>query len=230
MNRIASFQFSSFSCIILLLSAAVFCGENAPPDKTAEPATSEQIVRERFLLAYQTAKNSDRKAETADMLQGLKERESHRLLTGMLADRDEKVRLRACKAISGTPDSDGYFVKPLMGALADNSATVRIAAADALGSAQIKADAIKALTFSMMSSVGQLETKNSTAVIEAYDKALERLAGQRSPLRDARALSNFWMDYWKKNEESLRQADSARLPGSEPVRPEGLPRDSFDKK
>jgi len=229
-------QILQFSCVFIMLllqsPLRVRGGESTPVEKSdsqIDAKSPEQIIRERFLLAYQTAQNSDRKAETADMLRGLKERESHRLLTGILADREEQVRLRACKTIAATTDPTGYFVKPLMGALSDTTEKVRIAASEALSSALIKADAIKALAFAMMSTVGQLDTKSNTEVVDAYDKALEKLSGQRSPQRGARAVSSFWIDYWKKNEEALRAADKIRLAEVDPVRPEGLPRDSFDK-
>ena len=215
-----------FTFAILLLGAAL---------RAAEPAaeSSEQVIRQRFLVAYQTAEQPERKAETVDMLRGLKEKESQRLLAGMLGDRLDGVRLRACAAIAATPDPEGYFVKPLMGALADPLPEVRVAAAEALASASVKADAIKALTFGLMSVVGQLSSediKHEIAVVSAYDKALEKLTGDHSPERGPRGLSTHWMDYWKKHEADLRTAESKLKDQDEPVRPEGLPKDSFDKK
>lgn len=215
-------------CVFALFSVGLL---RAADDAEKEPP-SEQIIRQRFLVAYQTAEQPERKAETVDMLRGLKDKESLRLLAGMLGDRIDLVRLRACAAIAKTPDPDGYFVKPLMGALADPQPTVRVAAAEALGSASIKADAIKALTFGLMSVVGQLtsdDLKREIAVVQAYDKALEKLTGDHSPERGPRGLSTHWMDYWKKHETELRAAEAKIKDADEPVRPEGLPKDSFDK-
>lgn len=214
-------------CISLLVSVALRGGE--APEK--EPP-SEQIVRQRFLVAYQTAELPERKAETVDMLRELKERESQRLLAGMLGDRIDLVRLRACAAIAATPDPEGYFVKPLMGALADPQPHVRVAAAEALASASVKADAIKALAFALMSVVGQLTTEDiqrNMPVVSAYDKALEKLTGEHSPERGPRGLSTHWMDYWKKHETELRAAEAKLKSSDDPIRPEGLPKDSFDK-
>jgi len=216
-----------FGLVALLLVAPLQAGE------PAAEVSPEQVVRQRFLVAYQTAEQPERKAETVDMLRGLKEKESLRLLAGMLGDRLDLVRLRACAAITNTPDPEGYFVKPLMGALADPVPEVRVAAAEALASASVKADAIKALTFGLMSVVGQLSSediKREIAVVSAYDKALEKLTGDHSPERGPRGLSTHWMDYWKKHETDLRATESKLKDKDEPVRPEGLPKDSFDKK
>jgi hypothetical protein len=204
----------------------------AAPEKSDAPQSEERVIRERFLVAYQTAEKPERKAETVEMLRGLKEKESHRLIAGMLADKNELVRKTACMVMITTRDADGYFVKPLMGALNDSKISVRMAAADAMASAVIRADAIKALTYALMGAVGssKKEVKGDDAkVLEAYDKALEVLTGEKSPNRDLRNISSYWMDYWKKHEDELRAADAKLLEQPDPVRPEGLAKDSLDK-
>lgn len=222
--------------LVLLLAAFSVNAADALPDpakRTAEPAIAEEIVRQRFLLAHQSAQTPEARAEVVKMLRGLKDKESHRLLAGMLGDRSDIVRRNACLAIAATPESEGYFVKPLMGLLNDPQPTVRIAAAEALGNATVKADAVKALAFAMMTGVGanpkDPKNKNSNAVLAAHNTALEKLSGQSSAKPEARDQSSYWMDYWKINEEALRAADAKTLQITEPVRPAGLPKDSFDK-
>jgi HEAT repeat protein len=186
-------------------------------------------------MAYQTAQTPEGKAETVAMLRGLKEKESLRLMAGMLGDRNEIVRRSACAAMADTPDPEGYFVKPLMGALADASTTVRVAASDALSKAALKADAIKALAFALVIVVGEQrqtneKSDNAVILIKAYDSALEKLTGQKSKARDPRGLSSFWIDHWKQHEDALRAEDAQKVRADEPSRPANLPRDSFDGK
>jgi HEAT repeat protein len=222
-----------------MLLSTVLCARAESTPVTESPAPdakpTEDTIRKRFLVSYQTAKNPSAKANVVAMLQGLTEKESRRLLAGMLGDHDEDVRIAACRAMAQTPDPDGYFVKPLMGALTDSSEFVRIAAADALGSAKIKADATKALVYSLMVAVGALnenadENKRAAQVIGAYNDALERLSSRHAKEKDPRAISSFWMDYWKQNEDALRAKDQElKGPDEPPTRPQGLEPDSFDK-
>jgi|GEM_PF-5313150 len=227
-------------CFTLTLAVFVATGAETLPDPgkkpvppLAEPVLNEEIIRQRFLVAHQTAQTPEARADVIKMLRGMKERESQRLLAGMLGDRSEVVRLAACVTIAATPEPDGYFVKPLMGLLTDPHPPVRIAAAEALANASVKADAVKALSFALIAGVGanpkDPKNKNSAAVLAAYNSALEKLSGQSSPKSDAREQSSYWMDYWKLNEEPLRAADAKALQVTEPVRPAGLPKDSFDK-
>lgn len=219
------------SSTLLACIAAAFLTVGAPAEDGAK-APEERVIRERFLIAYQTAEKPERKAETVEMLRGLKEKESLRLIAGMLADKNEIVRKTACMVMVTTPDREGYFVKPLMGALNDPMPSVRIAAADAMAAASIRADAIKALAYALISDVGSANKENPKAeakVLDAYDKALEVLTGQKSPQRDMRGISSFWMDFWKTHGDDLRAADAKALEQPDPVRPEGLAKDSLDK-
>ena len=229
MMRLLCFFILSLS---LMLNARVFAEAEAEAAPAEKP--SEDTVRKRFLLSYQTAKNPAAKASAVAMLKGLTEKESRRLLAGMLGDHDEDVRIAACRAMSETPDADGYFVKPLMGALTDTSDFVRINAADALGSEKIRGDAIKVLVNALTLAVGGLsdaaDDKRAALVISAYNNALERLTSRHSKDKDPRNTASFWMDYWKQNEDEIRAKDQ-ELKGAEPepVRPNGLEPDSFDK-
>ncbi|HEY3324438.1 MAG TPA: HEAT repeat domain-containing protein [Planctomycetota bacterium] len=225
--------------LVLALSAGLSAGEvgpaSVPAEKTPEKAepVAEDIVRQRFLLAYQTAQNPDRKAETVDMLKGLKEQESMRLMVGLLADRSEQIRRRVCTVMAATPDPEGYFVKPLMGTLSDPVSAVRVSAAEALGNASMKADALKALAFTLLGLVGQLNNEGlerQAPVIDAYDKALEKLSGQRCADRTPRGLSSFWIDVWKKQDKDRRAAENKPIDTPDPVRSPNLPKDSLDKK
>jgi HEAT repeat protein len=208
--------------------------EKPAPEAVSSDKSAEATIRSRFLVTYQTAKTPAAKAQSVSALKGLTEKESRRLLAGMLGDHDEAVRIAACQAMSATPDPDGYFVKPLMGALTDTSDFVRMGAADALGSARIRADAIKALTFALLTAVGKIsdgdDDKRVAQVVESYNSALERLTAQHSKNKDPRSVSAFWVDYWKQNEDALRAKDLEVRGGEpEPVRPNGLEPDSFDK-
>jgi hypothetical protein len=193
-------------------------------------------VRKRFLVTYQTAATPEVKSDAVKMLKGLTSQESRRLLAGMLGDQNEAVRVTACQTMAMTPDDDGYFVKPLMGALTDGSDFVRIAAADALGSEHVRADAVKALAYALVVAAGTVtgadneKERNTGLVIRAYNGALERLTSHHTKDTDARSISAYWMDFWKQNEDDLRTRDK-ELRGSdnEPVRPAGLEPDTFDK-
>ena len=218
--------------LLAVLAGTVRAGENkeqAPPQ--TPDIVPENIIRQRFLIAYQTAQTAESKADVVKMLRGLKEKESLRLIAGMLGDTREVVRMSACMVMLGTPDPEGYFVKPLMGILTDVSVPMRVAAAEALATARMRADAVKALTFGLMEVVGQSGNENDqTALIRAYDAALERLTRQHCVKRDARGLSSFWMDYWKLNEKTLRAEDSKQAADESKPRPDGLEPDTFDRK
>jgi len=223
-----------------------FCTVVASASDNAEaPATaavnaeakpeSEKTIRARFVLTYTSAQTPAAKAAAVKKLRGVSEKESLRMLAGMLGDSEEAVRVAACQSMSATFDDEGYFVKPLMGALTDSSIDVRIAAADALGSAQIKADAVKALVYGLLAVAGKSgddqkhPEKNAALQITAYNSALERLAGEKCKETAALALSTFWTDYWKQNEDGFRDKDREKLgPEVVPVRPKDAKPDSFD--
>lgn len=225
----------AFTALALALSPLGMSGEEdtpPPAEKPGEDESPEKVIRQRFLVAYQTAQTPERKAEAVEMLRGLKEIESQRLIAGMLANASEIVRCKACAVMAGTPDGQGYFVKPLMGMLNDPVPAVRMAAAEALGAATVRGDAIKALAYALMSMVGSRSADSivtETKIIDAYDKALQKLTGKASSDRGARGISNFWMDYWKKNGEEIVAAEAKARETEPPPRAAGLPRDSFDK-
>ncbi|MCY3018108.1 MAG: HEAT repeat domain-containing protein [Planctomycetota bacterium] len=206
--------------------------EKAPAEGGTEDASPEQALRQRFLIAYQTGRTPDRKAEAVEMLRGAKEQATLRLITGMLGDSSELVRRKACAVMAATADPDGYFVKPLMGMLTDRSQAVRLAAAEALGAATVRGDAIKALTFALAAAAGSSKPDNAVAdarLIDAYDRALQKLTGEKSEARDARALGAFWMDYWRKRGTEIQTAERQAREKEPPPRPQGLPKDSFDQ-
>ncbi|MGD0089573.1 MAG: HEAT repeat domain-containing protein [Planctomycetota bacterium] len=206
--------------------------EQPPPAEAKKEVSAEQLLRERFLIAYQTAETPARKAEAVQMLHGLKEKESLRLLTGLLADSRAVVRISACAAMAATPDPDGYFVKPLMGMLLDPLVSVRLGAAEALANATVRGEAIKVLAYALMDLAGAARDKGPAAdpaLVEAYDRALQKLTGEKSAARDVRSLSSFWMDYWKKEGESILEKEKKAREVEPPPRPTGLPKDSLDK-
>jgi HEAT repeat protein len=224
-----------------LAAAALALAEETPPEKGAkEPAPAEepdeaspeQAVRLRFMAAYPSAQTPDKKAEAAELLRGVKEERSLRLIVGMLGSPHEAVRKAACGVMAGTPDPDGYFVKPLMGILTDRSAPVRMAAADALGCASVRSNAIKALAYALMGIAGSGKREDvvtQAKVVDAYDRALQKLTSQRSTARDTRGIADFWMAYWLQHGEKLRDEEAKAKEKAAPERPAGLPKDSFDK-
>jgi len=223
----------------LLISSAFVAaaGDAAPAEQPAaaegkKDATAEEVVRQRFLVAYQTAQTAEAKAEAVEMLRGLKEKESLRLMTGMLGNPHAVVRRTACAVMAITPDPEGYLVKPLMGTLTDQSPSVRIAASEALGNAVVRGQAIKALAYALIELAGSSPARGAAAdprLVEAYDKALQKLTGEKSEARDARGLSSFWMDYWKKHGEDLLAKEKQAREEEPPPRPANLPKDIFDR-
>ena len=210
---------------------------DSPRHGSGEPAekapVSEDELRKRFLELYQSAKGPVARAETVRMLKGVTEQASLRLITGMLGDSSDEVRQAACATMAGTPDSEGFFVKPLMGTLMDHSETVRVAAADAISRATIRGDAVKALMLALITAIDQTDRNDavlSASSIHAYDKALERLTGERSKERTSVGLSSFWNSYWHNHEDLLRAADKKLLEKETAPRPSNLPPDTLDKK
>jgi len=232
-----------FLCVLCVFCAfaanQLSAGEAAPvpaeqplAEQPKKEPSAEQVVRERFLVAYQTAQTSERKAEAVEMLRGLKERESLRLIAGMLGNSHAVVRRTACMVMAATPDPEGYFVKPLMGAITDQSPSVRIAASEALGNATVRGQAIKVLAYTLMELAGAARPggkEAEPALVEAYDRALEKLTGEKSEARDLRGLSSFWMDYWKSHGQSILDKEKQAREVEPPPRPTGLPKDSFDR-
>ena len=205
-----------FFLLAIGVCAAAFGEEAEATPKPLPPAaasTDESDMRKRFLYEYQTAKTPELRAVAVRLLQGLKEQKSMRLITGMLGDSNDGVRQSACVVMSATPDSNGYFVKPLMGALTDNAAAVRISAAEALARQKIRGDAIKALLLALLNNTAapQMDALSTAAVIQACDRALERLTGEKSKDRDSESLGRFWKSYWSQHEEEIRAEDKKHL-------------------
>ena len=239
------FILHSAFCILhfLCLSAVnrLSAGEATPPPPPAEQppaaeekkeATPEETVRQRFLVAYQTAQTAEAKAEAVEMLRGLKEQPSLRLMTGMLGNPHAVVRRTACAVMATTPDPEGYLVKPLMGALTDQSPSVRIAASEALGNAAVHGQAIKALAYALVELAGSAPARGPAAdprLVEACDKALQKLTGEKSDARDARGSSSFWMAYWKQHGEDILAKERQAREVEPPPRPANLPKDTLDR-
>jgi HEAT repeat protein len=118
--------------------------------RSAEPIANEENIRQRFVASYTAAQTPEARTQAISLLKGVQEKESQRLLAGTLGDKNEIVQKTACETIARTPDKQGYFVKPLIGALMIGNNDVRAAAAAALSHAQIKADAVKALVYELL--------------------------------------------------------------------------------
>lgn len=219
-----------------LLARTAGAGEDAPAEgrpveRPKEEVSAEHVVRQRFLVAYQTAQTPERQAEAVEMLRGLKEKDSLRLIAGMLGNAHETVRCRACLVMAATPDPEGYLVKPLMGTLTDAAPAVRCAAAEALGNAAVRGEAIKALAFALMEIAGGgVAVAGAEArLVEAYNRALQQLTRQTCTAKGARDTSSFWMDYWKQHGEELVAKEKQAREVEPAPRPANLPKDSFDK-
>ena len=192
---------SYLPCLLCVWAVSPLCaGEEATPPAEQPPVAetkkdlpAEADVRKRFLAAYLAAQDTEQKVKTVGLLRGLKELESQRLLVGMLGSTHAAVRRTACDVMAATPDPEGYFVKPLMGALTDHSPTVRLAAAAALGNATVRA-AIKALVYTLADLAGGVRpgsAADDAQLAETCDRALQKLSGEKSEKREVRGLSEF---------------------------------------
>ncbi|MBI3831672.1 MAG: HEAT repeat domain-containing protein [Planctomycetes bacterium] len=214
-------------CLLLTLSFAAplalgaFAAEDAPPpppqpDPRAgveeEPAAKldEPAIRRKFMLAFTSAEKPEAKADAVYILKGMREKDSLKLLTGLLGDSLPTVRRNACRVMSETPDAEGYFVKPLTAALYDRNYMVRASAADALSSAKVKEAAVKALVFALT------ETAQEGVKLASYahtlDDTLSKLTGKQfGKTDDLKKLAQWWNEFWTQNGKSLAQADEAYL-------------------
>lgn len=150
------------------------------------------------------------RADAVLMLKGLKEPDSLRVIAGLLVDSAPAVRRNACRLMAEAEDPAGYFVKPLTGALRDTDLDVRVAAADAMGAAPVKSQAVKVLVLTL----GQVvrDEPAPAPLVGAMHKALVRLTGHR-PAEEATpvALAKLWSEWWHQHREALEQADQEYL-------------------
>lgn len=207
--------------LLVLLSAAAFAADDAPPpppqpDPRAGPEEAppakldEPDVRRRFMAAFTSAEKPEAKADAVYILKGVREKDSLKLLTGLLGDSLPTVRRNACRVMSETADPEGYFVKPLTAALYDRNYMVRASAADALSTAKVKQPAIKALVFAL------IETAQEGVKLASYahtlDDTLSKLTGKQfGKTEDLKKLAQWWNEYWTQNDKALAQADEAYL-------------------
>ena len=202
----------------------------APPAEEAPaPPSDEKKLRAEFLAKYTPAKPTER-ADFVDMLKGVREPESLRMLTGLLGDSMPTVRRNACRVMSETPDPEGYFVKFLIGALSDRNYSVRSAALDALSVAKLKAQAFKALFFALNQAIGEGEKQASYAM--SLNAALSKLTGKQfGKPTDMKKLLQWWQEWSNENQKLLEAADETYLrklkdggkPAVEEPKPETIP-------
>ena len=153
----------------------------APVANVEEGQDSESILRQRFMAAYQSAKSPEIKIESLEMLAGAKEVRTLRILTGMLGDSSPEVQLAALKVMSRTPDPQGYFVNPVIGALNRNETAIKIGAAEVLGNEAGRPAAMKALAYAFADAIGNPPDKKDelyAAQLVGYRNALQKLTGK----------------------------------------------------
>ena len=114
----------------------------------------------------------------------------------------------------------------------NQSPSVRITASEALANAAVRGQAIKALAYALVEIAGSAPAHGAAAdprLVEAYDKALRKLTGEKSEARDARGTSSFWMGYWKQHGEDILAKEKQAREEEPPPRPANLPKDIFDR-
>lgn len=172
--------------------------------------TDEKEARKRFWQSYTSATRPLLKADAVYMLRGLKDPDSLRVIAGLLGDGTMEVRRNACRVMADTPDPDGYFVKPLIGALIDKEPAVRVEAVRALARAKVKAKAIKALVFAFQETLGK--EGDGSEFLDAVHETLMKLTGKTfGKGAEPRKQVWFWQKYWQENRKQLEAADQTYL-------------------
>jgi len=198
-------------CFCACLPGALPLAGEEPPAVEKAPAQDEHATLKRFFKSYSGATDQPLlRADAVLMLKGLKSAEAWRVLTGLLADSAPEVRRNACRVMAETHDPQGYFVKPLTGALRDPDAPVRLAAAEAMGAVRVRSRAVKALVITLGEVVQTVPLDPS--FVGGLHKALVRLTGHR-PVEEAspKELAALWMEWWRQNQEALEAADQKYL-------------------
>jgi hypothetical protein len=196
--------------LMLMAGAVLTAGEPAPAPKQ-DSAAAERAARDRFFASYGSALDQPLlRADAVLMLNNLKEPESLRVIAGLLGDGAPEVRCAACRLMTETEDPQGYFVKPLMGALRDADPAVRLAAADAMGAARVKSRAIKVLSLALLDAAQ--ENPVPVSYVGAIHRALVRLTGHAITGEvTARELAQLWRDWWQQNHEAFEKSDEEYL-------------------
>jgi len=199
------------------------------PAEVIPPPADEKKLRADFMAKYTAAKPAER-ADSVDMLKGVREKESLQLLTGLLGDSIPTVRRNACRVMSETPDPEGYFIKFLIGATSDRNYAVRSAAIGALSAVKIKAQAFKALLFGLNQAVSEGEKQASLA--QQISGAMAKLSGHAfGRTDDLKQLLKWWTEWNNDNFKQLEAADEAYLrklkdggrPALEEPKPDTIP-------
>jgi len=186
----------SFVCCIRLAGA----GE--------APVETEKDVRTRFMQAYTGAAKPILRADAVLMLKGLHEDDSLRLISGLLGDSVPEVRRNACQVMSGVKDPSGQLVKPLTAALFDKDIQVRTFAAEALGHAQLKALASKALVQLLEETAGREHP--DAKLVGTIHVALGKLSGvDMGKEIEVHDIAAKWRKWWDESKDALESSDDA---------------------
>ncbi|MCZ7644015.1 MAG: HEAT repeat domain-containing protein [Planctomycetota bacterium] len=212
-NPVESMPMRTMLTYLLLVLSTAACAVEATAPKTPE---EEKALVQEFWQVLMKAEKPELKADAVLMLKGLKGPESRRALAGLLGNTVTGVRRNACQVIAEFDDPEGYFVKPLMGAIYDPEEEVRVAAAAALGRAKLKAPAVKALVTALQKEAD----KDAADVGWAYHlhKALERLTGHAIEEADnVPNLAKSWSVWWSAHHAEIEKLDEA--PDAKTARP-----------
>lgn len=213
---------------LALLACAELHTAETPPQPAPAPA-NEPELRRKFMKAFTGAEKPESKAESVFMLKGVREKDSLKLLTGLLGDSLPTVRRNACQAMAATPDPEGYFIKPLTAALYDRNFMVRSAAAEALGVARLKAQAVKALSFALTQAAQDGIKLASYA--QTLDKALVQLTGKHfAATDDLKEMAVNWSTYYQEQAAALEREDERLLKALEKTAAPESPGEAEQKK
>jgi hypothetical protein len=92
----------------------------------------------------------------------------------------------------------------------DPDPSVRLAAAGALGTAQVKGRAVRALVLTLAEAVNS--TPLDAPLIGAIHRALVKQSGERVvDEATPKVLCQEWMDWWKKNQTELEETDRRQM-------------------
>jgi len=170
--------------------------------------SNEPLLRDVFVKEFKD-KDPIRRLEAVRRLSSQSEEKTILLLGDALRDPEVLVRKAVVDTIASCTDRTGAGIKPLCGSLLNRKEdkTVRIACAQALRTAQIKAEAIDAL-IQAITSIGDLE-KDIQAFVSECTRTLGWLSGQ--DFGGSKETPEKWKKWWADNKARITKEDQDLL-------------------
>jgi HEAT repeat protein len=170
--------------------------------------SNEPLLRDVFVKEFKD-KDPIRRLEAVRRLSSQSEEKTILLLGDALRDPEVLVRKAVVDTIASCTDRTGVGIKPLCGSLLNKKEdkTVRIACAQALRTAQLKAEAIDAL-IQAITSIGDLE-KDIQAFVSECTRTLGWLSGQ--DFGGGKETPEKWKKWWADNKARITKEDQERL-------------------